>query len=42
VRLNHAGARSLAFAPDGLTLVTGGFDGTVHLWDRPRETGEGR
>jgi WD40 repeat protein len=34
-RLKHAGVRALAFAPDGHTLVTGGFDGTIQLWDWP-------
>jgi WD40 repeat protein len=34
-RLRHGGVRTLAFAPDGHALATGGFDGTVHVWDFP-------
>src|SRR5262249_35498629 len=31
-RFGHGGGKSLAFARDGETLVTGGYDG-VRLWD---------
>lgn len=33
-RIEHpGGATVLAFAPDGLTLATSGYDGAVRLWD---------
>ncbi len=33
-RLRHAaGVRAIAFAPDGRTLVSGGWDNTIRFWD---------
>src|SRR5207247_2954171 len=33
LRGHQSDVRSLAFARDGLTLVSASFDGTVRLWD---------
>lgn len=41
-RLNHqGGATSVAFSPDGATLYSGGYDGTVRIWNvrSTRQTG---
>jgi WD40 repeat protein len=30
---HRCGVTSAVFAPDGVTLITGGFDETTRLWD---------
>ena len=34
-RLKHNGVHTVAFAPDGRALATGGFDGSIEIWDFP-------
>jgi RNA polymerase sigma factor (sigma-70 family) len=33
VQLRHAGLAELAFSPDGKTLISGGSDRTIRIWD---------